>query len=161
MSHRYHTHVLARSTKCVGKKPHYVLPGSLSASNTWHKNTDRNTHTNAHRRIKKQHTCVHTIMLPKQIRSDASACECQEHAESALERVRGGLGERQYVCTGCDMPASACQDHTVPVPSANPHVQEKWDTSSRKSKWGGYCSKIYVFILCVFEKTSLSLRLWS
>lgn len=32
--------------------------------------------------------CIHTIMLPKQIRSDASACACQEHAERAQGRER-------------------------------------------------------------------------
>ena len=73
-------------------------------------------------------------MLPKQIRSDASACACQEHTESTLERERGGLRERQYGCMGCDMPASACQDLIAPVPSAKAHIQDNLDTSRRVSK---------------------------
>ncbi len=130
-----------------------VLTGSLNASNTSHKDTERNTCTNAHMHKKAAHMRTHTVMLPKQIRSDASACACQEHAECMLqrERERGGLGERQYVCTRCDMPASACQDLTVPMPSAKAHIKEKWDTSSRKSKWEGYYGEIrlFTFSLCM------------
>lgn len=57
-----------------------------------------NTCTNAHICINKQHMCAHTIMLLKQIRSDAFACACQEHAESTLERERERRTGRETVC---------------------------------------------------------------
>lgn len=105
------------------ERKHIVLTVSLNASNTYYKNTVRNACTNAHACIKKQHMCAHTLTLLKQIRSDASACVCQEHAERTLERERAGLVERRCACIGCDMPASACQDHAVPMPSAEAHKQ--------------------------------------
>lgn len=52
--------------------------------------TQRNAYTNAHTLHKKAvHVRAHTTMLPKQIRSDASACACQEHAARERENVRG------------------------------------------------------------------------
>lgn len=80
---------------------------------------------------------------PKQIRSDASACACQEHAASARESEREGPIERRRVPVSGDMPARACQDHTVSCTSAIAHIQEEkmackavgspseWDTGAR------------------------------
>lgn len=130
-------HVLMFSNMCSGQEPDWARK-----KNRWHshmpkhltQNKKRNMCTKAHKHIKK-HTHTHSHNpAPSQSRSDASACACQEHAESAQESERGGLGERHYVCTGCDVPASACQDHTVPIPSAKAHLKEKWDARSSKSK---------------------------
>lgn len=92
------------------RQQHIVRTGFLMPEH----NKDRSTRTNAHAGQEKAedvNTGARVITFPEQIGSDASACACQEHAESMLGRRRGGgrAGDRLCACTRCDVSAGVCQ----------------------------------------------------
>lgn len=115
MSQCSHVRLLARSANWTRKKEtalqqRIVRTGFLMPEH----NKERSTRTNAHagqEEAEDVNAGARVITLPEQIRSDASACACQEHAESMLGRRRGGggAGDRLCACTRCDRPAGVCQ----------------------------------------------------
>lgn len=75
------------------------------------RSTNAQTHTQGGKEAEDVNAGARGIALPEQIGSDASACACQEHAESMLGRRRGGGGAGDRLCarTRCDRPAGVCQ----------------------------------------------------
>ena len=93
---------------------------------------------------------THTIITPKQIRSDTSACGCQEHVESTEDREREELGERHNVYMGCDMPGSVWQDHGVPTSSTKLHTQYKRNGIQEPRSEGDMEERLSLFSLPLF-----------